>query len=269
MATGSVIAALCRLEEALTWRKIDRAKRPHEKRLRAIMRRMFASQRKAVEAQFLPEARLMMFAVREASMPVNLARLLEAILAADEATFSSSMASVLVAAFVSAGEAQAVDLGASFDLSTDVIQALMAERAADRISGINATTRDIVRDILVDGAEQRRSYSDVARTLRQRFDEFRGPARQRHIRDRAELIAITEVGQAYVDGQLASVQGLIDAGIEMEKKWLTVGDDRVSDGCQANQGAGWIDFDETFPSGHSAPLRFPGCRCSVQMRPKQ
>jgi hypothetical protein len=231
------------------------------------MRSMFAKQRKAIEAQFLPEARLEM-PLAEASMPAGLLRLLEAILAADEATFAASMASVLVAAFTSAGEAQALDLSASFDLSTDVIQALMAERAADRITGINSTTRDIVRDILIDGVEQRRSYSDVARTLRQRFEEFRGPANQRHIRDRAELIAITEIGQAYVDGQLASVQGLIDAGIEMEKAWLTVGDDRVSDGCEENQGAGWIAFDEDFPSGDDAPLRFPGCRCAVQMRPK-
>jgi len=267
MSHSTVLVALDRLREALTGRTIDRAKRPHERRLRAIMRRMFAQQRKAIESQLLPEARLMMFAVREA-MPLTLERLLAVILAADEATFSSSMASVLAAAFQSAGEAQALDMGSSFALSTATIQALMAERAADRIAGINATTRDIVRDILVAGAEQRQSYTAVARILRQRFDEFRGPPVQRHIRDRAELVAITEVGQAYVDGQLASVQGIIDAGIPMEKAWLTVGDDRVSDGCQSNQGAGWIEFADAFPSGHPAPLRFPGCRCAVQMRPK-
>jgi hypothetical protein len=54
----------------------------------------------------------------------------------------------------------------------------------------------------------------------------------------------------------------------MEKRWLTVGDDRVSDGCKDNQRAGWIALNDAFPSGDDRPLRFPGCRCVVQYRRK-
>ena len=89
---------------------------------------------------------------------------------------------------------------------------------------------------------------------------------QRHLRDRAELIAVTEIGQAYIDGQLDQAERLAARGARLEKSWLTVGDDRVSDGCRGNADQGWIPLAQAFSSGHTGPLRFPGCRCALQTR---
>lgn len=65
---------------------------------------------------------------------------------------------------------------------------------------------------------------------------------------------------------------LQNAGLEMEKSWLTVGDSRVSEGCAANAAAGWIGLEEEFPSDgtydRQRPPRFPGCRCDILYRRK-
>lgn len=262
---AGVVAAAHRLIEAMTWRSQDRAKRPYEKRVAALMRRMFARQSAAMLKQLMPKARR---EFSEAELPGDLSNLLAGLLAQDAATWQQSLAAILAKAFSEAGItlARDMDLGPDFEMPVDRPLAIMQDRAGDRITRINETTRDAVRDILTSGISERKSYQQVARELRQKFREFRTPAGQRHIRDRAELIAITEVGQAYVDGQLDVAQRLRGRGIAMEKSWLTVGDSRVSAGCTSNAQAGWIAIDGAFPSGHPAPLRFPGCRCALQMR---
>jgi hypothetical protein len=92
---------------------------------------------------------------------------------------------------------------------------------------------------------------------------------QQHIDSRAHLIAVTELGNAFEDGSLGAARRMAAMGLEMEKKWLTVGDQRVSEGCRTNQAAGWIPIDRPFPSGHDRPLRFPGCRCTAQYQRKR
>jgi hypothetical protein len=125
--------------------------------------------------------------------------------------------------------------------------------------------------------EAGRSYDEIAEDIQSQFKHyyepgsywaFDAPRPQGHIDSRAHLIAVTESGQAYVEGNLIVGRDLAAAGLPMEKKWLTVGDNRVSQGCQENEAAGWIPLDELFPSGHDAPLRFPGCRCDVLMQAK-
>lgn len=261
----SVQQAVERLVEALTWRQQGKRKRPYEKRVAALMRRMFARQSVAMLKQLMPKAKR---EFSEAELPGDLGNLLTGLLAQDAGTWQTALARILAQAFRDAGVelGRDLNLGPDFEMPTDRVQQIMQERAGDRITRINETTRDAVREILTTGIAERKSYQQVARELRRKFQEFRTPARQRHIRDRAELIAITEVGQAYVDGQLDVAARLQARGIAMEKAWLTVGDARVSDGCRTNGAAGWIPLDTAFPSGHPAPLRFPGCRCALQMR---
>lgn len=262
---GEVIAAATRFVEALTWRQQDKRKRPYEKRVAALMRRMFARQSAQLLKQLMPKAKR---EFSEAELPGELSALLTGLLAQDAGTWQTALARILAQAFRDAGVdlGRDMNLGPDFEMPTDRIQQIMQDRAGDRITRINETTRDAVREILTTGISERKSYQQVARELRQKFREFTKPASQRHIRDRAELIAITEVGQAYVDGQLDVAARLQSRGIAMEKAWLTVGDARVSDGCRTNGAAGWIPLDSAFPSGHPAPLRFPGCRCALQMR---
>ena len=155
------------------------------------------------------------------------------------------------------------------ELSEDVQPSLtrdMRRRAGERIAGIDATTLELLRTLIEQAISEEWAYTKLAAAIRRLFKDFGRAVPQRHLRDRAELIAVTEIGQAYIDGQLDNAERLARGGASLEKSWLTVGDDRVSAGCRGNAGAGWIPLAQTFPSGHSGPLRFPGCRCALQTR---
>lgn len=77
-------------------------------------------------------------------------------------------------------------------------------------------------------------------------------------------MAITEIRDAYETSLV-----LEDHGWELEKHWNNMGDARVSDGCLMNTDTGWIDNNQSFPSGHIYSPRFPGCRCNVTRRLKK
>ena len=84
--------------------------------------------------------------------------------------------------------------------------------------------------------------------------------------DRAELIATTVAGDAYEAATAAAGRQLADAGLVMEKSWLTVGDDRVDVECEDNEAQGWIPMDDGFRSGHTRPPAQPACRCTALYR---
>lgn len=156
----------------------------------------------------------------------------------------------------------------AFDLKNPRAVEYLKDYAADLVKGINDVTREDVRRIIVDAVDSGKSYTQVAKELRDKYAEFAAPKPQAHIRDRATLIAVTEIGNGYEAGNAIVVADLQDGGIEMESSWLTVGDANVSDGCAENQAAGWIEAGTEFPSGHTRPLRFPGCRCTLLSRRK-
>lgn len=155
---------------------------------------------------------------------------------------------------------------ATFDLRNPRAVAYLEAHGAELVRGINDTTRDSMRVLLRQATDEGWGYDRTASAIRDRFDGFAGKKPQAHIEDRATLVAVTEAGNAYEAGNSAVVAGLRDAGLAMQKAWQTVGDNRVSDGCRENQRAGWIAFDEAFPSGDMQPLRFPGCRCTALYR---
>lgn len=250
MRLESLIAALQRLDEALALSTMLRHRRTQERRLRRLVRRMFREQAAAVSeslAQFWPPT----------------AATVGAALAGVSAAHTEAFAELLDAAYKQ-GEADGereLHEAVQPPLTRD-----MRRRAAERIAGIDATTLDLVQTLIVQAIGENWAYTKLARALRKLFKDFGRAVPQRHLRDRAELIAITEIGQAFIDGQMDQAERLIRTGAQIEKSWLTVGDDRVSDGCRGNAGAGWIAFAQTFPSGHTGPLRFPGCRCALQTR---
>lgn len=49
-----------------------------------------------------------------------------------------------------------------------------------------------------------------------------------------------------------------------EKSWDQGGD--ACPECQDNAGAGWIPFDEDFPSGDDSPPAHPNCDCALDIR---
>lgn len=159
-----------------------------------------------------------------------------------------------------------IGVDASFSLRNPRAVAYVDAHGASLVSGINDTTRDYIRTLMRQAADEGWSYSRTAQALTDRYSEFAVGVPQQHIQSRAQLIAVTEIGNAYEAGNEIVVQDLQDAGLRMEKKWLTVGDDRVSEGCQENADEGWIPYESPHASGDMHPLRFPGCRCTELYR---
>lgn len=160
-------------------------------------------------------------------------------------------------------------LGISFDLKNSRAVTYLEQYGARQVANINETTRDYIQTIMVQAANEGWSYERTAEALTDRFAEFAVGKPQAHIDSRAHLIAVTEAGNANLEGQMIVARDLQEAGITMEKAWSTVGDSKVTDGCRANEEAGFIAIDKPFPSGHQRPLRFPGCRCDLLTRVKR
>jgi hypothetical protein len=173
---------------------------------------------------------------------------------------------VAIAAGFDATQPYAAQFGVSFDRQDPRAQWYLDRAAAARVSRINETTRLALRRTIIDGFANNESYSTIAKRIREQFDGFAGAKPQQHIRDRAELVAVTEIGEAFEESKLIGSRQMQANGLPMEKRWITVGDDRVSDGCQRNQAQGWIRLADNFDSGHERPLRFPGCRCTHSAR---
>jgi len=157
----------------------------------------------------------------------------------------------------------------TFDLSNPRAVSYLQEYGARQVTRINETTREYIQTLITQAVDEGWSTQRTAEALIERFQEFAVGQPQSHIDSRAHLIAVTETGNAYAEGNLLVAQELKAAGLDMEKAWDTVGDGKVSEGCKENEAAGWIEVDQNFPSGHQRPLRFPGCRCDTKFRVKK
>lgn len=151
-------------------------------------------------------------------------------------------------------------LKAQFTLKNPLAAKYINDRGAEAIEDIDLSTKLSIKSILFRGVDQGWSYAKVANEIGTRYDQMTGT--------RSRLIAVTELGNAYSAGSLAAVKTAQLGGLTFEKYWLTSNDDRVSDECKKNQAQGWIDLDDSFTSGDERPLRFPGCRCVLQLRRK-
>lgn len=170
-----------------------------------------------------------------------------------------------------AGAAEAINsigIDYAFGLRNPRAVAYLDAHGATLISQINEVTRGNIQTLILEGVNEGWSYNRIARAITQMYGEMAVGRPQQHIDSRAHLIAVTELGNAYEEGNAIVVRDLADAGLQMEKSWLTVGDERVSSGCRSNQAEGWIPLAQSFSSGQQRPLRFPGCRCTALYRRK-
>jgi uncharacterized protein with gpF-like domain len=147
--------------------------------------------------------------------------------------------------------------------------AFLEQYGARQVTRINETTRDEIRRMVTRGVEQGLSYDQVAKDITARFREFSVGMPQRHIESRAHLVAVQEAGEAYEEGNLIVGRDLAAAGIQVEKRWSTVKDSRVSDLCRQNEAVGWLPLDSSFPSGHDRPLGHVACRCTALYQRKR
>jgi hypothetical protein len=185
--------------------------------------------------------------------------------------FSAPIDAAVAKALEYGGMAMIAELGMKlkWDLKNPRAVQYLKDYGAAQVTNINETTRNYLQTLITQAAEEGWSYKRTAEAIIERFEEFAVGKPQAHIDSRAHLIAVTETGNAYEEGNRIIAKDLQDAGIEMEKYWSTVKDDKVSEGCVENEAAGWIKIDQEFPSGHQRPLRFPGCRCECRYRRKK
>lgn len=158
------------------------------------------------------------------------------------------------------------EIAITFGLKNPRAVEYLLREGAKLIAGVDDTTKEIIRGILARGASEGWSYDQVAKAIIEQFAEFAEGRPQEHIDSRAHGVAVTELGNAYSYGNWCTGQELKDQGLSVEKKSDTMGDERVCDICDTNQAAGWIAFDDEFPSTDLRPLFHPYCRCDMLIR---
>lgn len=258
----SLVEAIDHLIEANAALRKSKALAKPERQLAAAMSKAFQAEERAflgklarLKSRFPPE-------VREVAEPIDW-----------EAAFDDA-AKMTVQAFVkpiddfTARALLSGMLGAVADLSIETSFTLEHPAAVDylrnhgatQVTRIRETTRESLRAILSQAAEEGWGYDKTAKAIRQRYRHFG--------KERARNIAIYELGDAYEHGNMLVARDLQAGGLEMQKQWLSVGDANVRPEHRANQAQGWIDLDSVFQSGSDRPPTDPRCRCTLLMRRK-
>ena len=266
-----ILAEACEdLLESLAWRKRERSRAPLIAQLDRDVAAVFRAQGKAFLAEWEKAKPLLQEAVRAGDWGPWWLRVATKTKAAFiKAIDKAAKAAVRIGWKDTAAQAPGVLVADPIGKREPGVVGFLRDRAAAQVTKINDTTRQRLNEIITSGVEQGLSHGAIAAQIRDEFNAFAVGKPQQHIDSRAHLVAITEIGEAYEESTLQASQALAAAGLPQEKSWLTVGDKRVSKGCQANEAAGWIDLAGAFPSGHGRPLRFPGCRCTLLTRRKK
>lgn len=167
--------------------------------------------------------------------------------------------------FKGGGDQSALDIGVSYLTGDDAVLRYLKLHGAEKLAAdVDDTTRKLVRAKLVQSFEDKWTYNRTVKEIRALFAGFSATAPQAHIRNRAELIAVNELGNAYSAGSLFVGRDLKSQGYAIEKAWALAANPCPM--CQGNAAQGWIDIDKVFSSGHDAPCGHPACRCSLTTR---
>lgn len=266
---------LDRFIEVATAAASKRRQSPLQKKYITAIRKRFAAQGKWFLKDILPHLRARFVeSLREANdKPLSAAEILEFIAKAlhelknhpDDPAIVTELDSLISLAYAAGIKGSTADLEAEitfapvFNLeSPGAVQYLKTNSFTSLAAKLDETTASEIERILIAGLEEGLSYSQIAKLITEKFSDF-GAAR-------ARMIAITEIGNAYSDATLQNAFALEEAGIRMQKSWMTVGDDKVDPDCSANEAAGWVGVDDAFPSGDDRPLAHPGCRCALLVR---
>lgn len=193
--------------------------------------------------------------------------LAEVIVTAAKAALSAGAASLLG----TIGEEVVARYGVSWTLENPAATAYLRAHGAELVSRIDEATRNDLRSLIEAAMRDGRTYDQVAEDIQRQFKSYGDPGSfwrfdaerpQQHIDSRAHLIAVTEIDEAYEDGEWQAAREMQAAGITVVKWWSTIGDDRVSELCQGNEADGEIPLDEPHSSGDMHPLGHPACRCT-------
>lgn len=125
---------------------------------------------------------------------------------------------------------------------------LLAGRSFDDLKGITSDMSLKMSRKLTDGLVQGKGPREIARELAKEVDITR---------DRATVIARTEIVRAHAEGQLTALEtlGVEEVGVAVE--WSTTGDDRVCELCAPLEGV-VLKLEEA----RGMLPRHPSCRCA-------
>lgn len=268
---AELIEAIERYLEADRTAQKQRTTASLERKVRTQLRRTWRRQKRAVLAALakrrsvFPKVRAR--AIAEAATPEDLARTIPDQVKTDSALVASIDVTAR-RAFDLGATHTALELGidTAFDITIPEAGDYMRRWGAQRVTAIDEFTRARLRKLLTDAVEGNWTYSETAKAITTLFDGFSARSPLAHIRNRAELVSVTEIGDAYEYAGQLSAQGLIEQGIALEKRWLVAGDERVCPTCTDAGAQDWIPHTDTFANGLDGPLGHPGCRCAMGRR---
>lgn len=148
-------------------------------------------------------------------------------------------------------------VGAFGMIRPEVLRASLKDRAAARVRNVTDTVRSEIRQVLVDSRVRGTSYRELSRAI---------ATSSSFSKERAKLIAVTELADAYEEANATPSRMLAGLGFPMQKAWLLLGDEKVCGFCLANRDDGWIPEEESFSSGVDHPPQHPRCRCAADRR---
>jgi len=148
------------------------------------------------------------------------------------------------------------EIGISFTLDHPLALEYLKTDRPLVLAKMSETTKDLIKPILQDALATGQNYNDTTKLISDNFG---------FSKSRSQMIATNEIGHAYAHGNKVPITDAVDAGHKATKRWLTTGDDRVTELCSANESNGWIKFDKDFASGDSEAPRddHPRCRCDT------
>jgi hypothetical protein len=265
--------AVVRLMEAERAVQKERALAPWEMAFAALMRIRFRVQAKAAAA--LVEKKTFGPLLQEASPPktpdyltqAEIDRQAEAYGFIDQ-LWMDEAGKVLNGGQITGHQQFFAELGWSLSFALVNKNAILAaeQQAGTAIPGIDALTRLRINKVIADGVRNGESSAVMAAKIRAFGRGMSNPARQRHIRDRADLIAVTELAHAYERGAQMGANYLQKQGIKLEKRWLALNDKRVDELCRHAASRGWVPEDTVFEGITTVPPMHPACRCAVSRR---
>lgn len=138
------------------------------------------------------------------------------------------------------------------------LDALENLHLSQRQGSISATTENEVRSIVAQWVQKMKSKEEIVAEIQKLSKVF--------WKNRADLIAINQIGKAFQYGNFVWMKEYYDAWYVVLKYWSTVNDNRVTRTHTVNQNDGWIFQDKTF-SGTDDIMPpasdNPRCRCAL------
>lgn len=234
-----------------------------ERQLQSNVTRVFLRQRRAFPSKRAAEAALYVSGVsmsEAAPPPPGVDPLWDVVVGAwpDEA---DALMGVIDAAAGRAAQMSAdtmlaqLGLDGGWSMNADVAD-LLATQSLGAATSIDATSQQLIRDILARGVAQKDTAVQIARDIRAEFTDWSVA--------RARMVSVTEIANAWE----STAQDVMKSRGIQQRRWLTAGDDIVDGGhpngpCQDNEDAGPVDMNDAFPSGDMHPPAHPSCRCTT------